>query len=61
VPPWLLSIAEGVIEHIFHSAPGLGGAERQICSHKIEFSFLNDNLIALASQLFIFMVTPPHR
>ncbi len=30
------------------------GAGRPTCAHKIEFSFLNGNLVVLASQLFIF-------
>jgi hypothetical protein len=30
------------------------GAKRQTHSHKVEFSFLNSNLMAPASQLFMF-------
>ena len=33
---------------------GHGGAERQTRAHKIEFSFLNGNLMAPAPRLFIF-------
>jgi hypothetical protein len=40
--------------HSRRHAGRASGAERQTCSHKIEFRFLNGNLIAPASQLFIF-------